>query len=66
MTKRLDRTPKLMPEQLAEVERARQEAREGLFATEEELSDVWRRFGVRNSSRGRTILRRETRRRPNG
>jgi hypothetical protein len=64
MTKRLDGTPKLMTEQLAEVERARQEAREGLFATEEEMSDVWRRFGVRNLLPSR--LRRETRGWPKG
>jgi hypothetical protein len=37
---------KLTLEQVAEVERARQEAREGLFATEEEMSDTWRRFGL--------------------
>ena len=33
----------LTSEQIAEVERARQEAREGRFATEEEMMDVWRR-----------------------
>jgi hypothetical protein len=37
---------RLTTEQVAEVERARQEAREGLFATEEEMSEVWRRFGL--------------------
>jgi hypothetical protein len=36
----------LTPEQMAEVELARQEAREGLFASEEEMTDLWRRFGL--------------------
>jgi hypothetical protein len=36
----------LTPAQVAEVERARQEAREGLFATDEEMSEAWRRFGL--------------------
>jgi hypothetical protein len=37
---------RLTPEQVAEVERAQQEAREGLFATEEEMREAWRRFGL--------------------
>jgi hypothetical protein len=37
---------RLTPEQVGEVERARQEAREGLFATDEEMSEAWRRFGL--------------------
>jgi hypothetical protein len=37
---------RLTPEQVAEVKRAQQEAREGLFATEEEMSEAWRRFGL--------------------
>ncbi len=36
----------LTPKQMAEVELARQEAREGLFASDQEMSDVWRRFGL--------------------
>ena len=30
--------------QVAEIELARQEAREGKFLTEKEMSDLWRRF----------------------
>jgi hypothetical protein len=37
---------RLTPEQVAEVQRARQEAREGLFATAEEMSEAWRRSGL--------------------
>jgi hypothetical protein len=36
----------LTPEQMAEVELARQEAREGLFASDQEMTDLWRRFGL--------------------
>jgi hypothetical protein len=36
----------LTPKQMAEVELARQEAREGLFASDQEMTDVWRRFGL--------------------
>jgi hypothetical protein len=36
----------LTPEQVAEVELARKEAKEGLFATDEEMRDLWRRFGL--------------------
>lgn len=35
----------LSDEQLAEVELAKQEVREGKVATEAEMEDVWRRFG---------------------
>jgi hypothetical protein len=35
----------LTPEQLAEVELAKQEARDGLFASDEEMAELWRRFG---------------------
>ncbi|HEV2560607.1 MAG TPA: hypothetical protein VGT78_00565 [Rhizomicrobium sp.] len=34
----------LTAEQLADVELAKQEVREGKFATEEEMADVWHRF----------------------
>jgi muconolactone delta-isomerase len=46
MIKRLRQATRLTPQQVAEVERARREAREDLFATEGEMNDVWRRFGV--------------------
>jgi hypothetical protein len=36
----------LTPKQMAGVELARQEAREGLFASDQEMTDVWRRFGL--------------------
>jgi hypothetical protein len=36
----------LTPGQLAEVEQARREAREGLFASDQEMADLWRRFGL--------------------
>jgi hypothetical protein len=36
----------LTPEQVAEVDLARQEARDGLFATDEEMRELWRRFGL--------------------
>jgi len=36
----------LTPEQMAEVELARREAREGLFASDQEMTDLWRRFGL--------------------
>jgi hypothetical protein len=39
-------TVKLTPAQMAEVELARREAREGLFASDEEMTDLWRRFGL--------------------
>ena len=35
----------LSDEQAAEVELAMQEARAGLIATDEEMAEVWRRFG---------------------
>jgi hypothetical protein len=31
---------------MAEVELARREMREGLFASEQEMTDLWRRFGL--------------------
>jgi len=34
----------LTDEQLAEIERAKQDAREGKFATDEEMAEVWRLF----------------------
>jgi len=37
---------RLTDEQLAEVERARQEAREGKFASDDEMAQLWRRFGL--------------------
>jgi hypothetical protein len=37
---------RLTPEQVAEVELARREAREGLFASDQEMADLWRRFGL--------------------
>jgi hypothetical protein len=36
----------LTPEQMVEVELARREAREGLFASDREMTDLWRRFGL--------------------
>jgi hypothetical protein len=36
----------LTPEQVAEVELARKEAKEGIFATDEEMRELWRRFGL--------------------
>ena len=36
----------LTPDQVAEVELARQEAKEGLFASNEEMAELWRRFGL--------------------
>jgi hypothetical protein len=37
----------LTPEQMAEVELARREARQGLFASDQEMADLWRGFGLR-------------------
>ena len=37
---------RLTPEQLAEVELAKQEARDGLFASDEEMAELWRRVGL--------------------
>jgi hypothetical protein len=36
----------LTPEQVAEVELARQQAKQGLFASDEEMAELWRRFGL--------------------
>lgn len=36
----------LTSEQLAEVELARREAKRGLFASDEEMTELWRRFGL--------------------
>jgi hypothetical protein len=36
----------LTPEQVAEVELARQEAKQGLFASDDEMAGLWRRFGL--------------------
>jgi hypothetical protein len=36
----------LTPDQVAEVELARQETKEGLFASDEEMAELWRRFGL--------------------
>ena len=36
----------LTPEQVTEVEMARQEAQQGLFASDEEMAALWRRFGL--------------------
>jgi len=36
----------LTSEQVAEVELARQEAEQGLFASDEEMTALWRRFGL--------------------
>jgi hypothetical protein len=52
VTKPVGQMIKLTPQQVAEVERARQEARDGLFATDEEMRDVWRRFGCGEKSDG--------------
>ncbi len=49
MTKPVGR---MSPRQVAEVERARQEARKDLFATDKEMRDVWRRFGCGGKSDG--------------
>jgi predicted transcriptional regulator len=55
MTKPLKQAARLTPEQVAEVECAREEARAGRFATEEEMNDAWRRFGIsKKSVRGQT------------
>ena len=35
---------RLSEEQLAEIELSKQEAREGKFATKEEMADLWRRL----------------------
>jgi len=37
----------LTPEQMAEVELARREAQQGLFASDQEMADLWRGFGLR-------------------
>lgn len=37
---------RLTDAQLAEVEIAKREVREGKVATEQEMSDLWRRFGL--------------------
>jgi hypothetical protein len=37
----------LTPEQIAEVELARREAQQGLFASDQEMADLWRAFGLR-------------------
>jgi hypothetical protein len=37
---------RLTDEQVAEVEMARQEVREGKIATDAEMAEVWRRFGL--------------------
>jgi hypothetical protein len=36
----------LTPEQVVEVELARQEAKQGLFASDDEMAELWRRFGL--------------------
>jgi hypothetical protein len=36
----------LTPDQVTEVELARREAKEGLFASDEEMAELWRRFGL--------------------
>ena len=36
----------LTPEQIAEVELARREAKQGLFASDDEMAELWRRFGL--------------------
>jgi hypothetical protein len=36
----------LTDSQVAEIERARREVREGKIATDAEMDDVWRRFGL--------------------
>jgi len=37
---------RLTPEQLAEVELAKREVRDGKIASDEHMDDVWRRFGL--------------------
>jgi hypothetical protein len=37
---------RLTSEQIAEVEQAKREVREGKFATEQEMADLWHRFGL--------------------
>jgi hypothetical protein len=37
---------RLTPDQVAEVEFARQEAKHGLFASDDEMAELWRRFGL--------------------
>jgi len=37
---------RLSPEQVEEVELAKQEARQGKFADEAKLNQLWRRFGL--------------------
>lgn len=37
---------RLSDEQAAEVELARKEAREGKFASDEDMAELWRRFGL--------------------
>ena len=37
---------RLTDEQLAEVERALHEARNGKFASDDEMAELWRRFGL--------------------
>jgi hypothetical protein len=41
-----DRPYQLTDEQLAEVELALKEADEGKFATEEEMTTLWKKFGL--------------------
>jgi hypothetical protein len=36
----------LTAEQVAEVELARQEAKQGLFASDKEMAELWRQFGL--------------------
>jgi len=36
----------LTAEQVAEVELARQEAKQGRFASDEEMAELWRQFGL--------------------
>lgn len=36
----------LTPDQVAEVELARQEVKQGLFASDDEMAEPWRRFGL--------------------
>ena len=38
--------PLLTSEQVAGVEDARREAESGLFATEDEMTETWRKFGL--------------------
>jgi hypothetical protein len=37
---------RLTPEQLAEVELAKREVRDGKLASDEQMDEVWRRFGL--------------------